>query len=83
LDRQRNSEGLRRKRAPSSEPEVSNLPSPLPGELPPLLQKLMAEYAASGLPPAYLVDWEGQLEMFSDSETKIATDPNSKEGIQS
>ena len=26
------------------------------GEFPPLLQKIMAEYAASGLPPAYIVD---------------------------
>ena len=96
LDRQRNAEGLRRKRAatPCSENEVSNLASPLPGELPPLLQKLIAEYAASGLPPAYLVDWEGQLEMFStpdseagvlasDLKTKAEIVQNPEEGMQS
>lgn len=52
LDRKKNAEGLRRK-MPSSGT------TPMPAvelAMPPLLQKLMSEYAASGLPPAYIVD---------------------------
>lgn len=53
LDRKKNAEGLRRRiGTPGSMPEKSEKS----GEFPPLLQKIMAEYAASGLPPAYIVD---------------------------
>lgn len=55
LDRIKNAQALRRllpTTTSSSKPQSSlNEPS-----LPPLLQKLMAEYAATGLPPAYIVD---------------------------
>lgn len=52
LDRARNAEGLRRALDP-----VAASPTPSPagdGGMAPLLRRLMAEYAATGLPPAYL-----------------------------
>lgn len=57
LDKSANADGLRRRRAPT---ESSVTPAPqqgqVPGacELPPLLRKLLADYAATGRPPAYL-----------------------------
>jgi transposase InsO family protein len=51
LDKTANASGERRRLAPVSTPE----PLPAAGTaLPPLLRKLLAEYAATGLPPAYL-----------------------------
>ena len=51
LNKAANASGERRRLAPVSAPE----PTPVPGTaLPPLLRKLLAEYAATGLPPAYL-----------------------------
>jgi transposase InsO family protein len=52
LNRARNAEGLRRALDP-----VAASPTPPPagdGGMAPLLRRLMAEYAATGLPPAYL-----------------------------
>ena len=51
LDRAKNSDGQRR----SLEPADSPVPAPKasPG-MAPLLQELMAGYAATGLPPAYV-----------------------------
>lgn len=54
LDRRKNANGLRRALGTSVLP--GQLPLPGMDETPPLLQSLMAEYAASGLPPAYIVD---------------------------
>ncbi len=52
LDKQRNADGRRRRLQPLPEiPETSSMPA---GEVAPLLKKLMGEYAATGLPPAYL-----------------------------
>ena len=52
LDKQRNADGRRRRLQPLPEiPETSSMPT---GEVAPLLKKLMGEYAATGLPPAYL-----------------------------
>ena len=56
LDRTRNAEGLRRKIGKSDGNEKPSAPAGHSAGLPPLLQKLVAEHAASGLPPAYLVD---------------------------
>jgi hypothetical protein len=51
LDKAANASGQRRRLAPGSESE----PTPVAGSaLPPLLRKLLAEYAATGLPPAFL-----------------------------
>ena len=51
LDRARNTDGLRRTLTPLVEAPAT--PPPEPG-IAPLLKKLMADYAATGLPPAYL-----------------------------
>ena len=52
LDRAKNADGRRR----SLEPPAAGLweKTPPPAGMAPLLKKLMAEYAATGLPPAYL-----------------------------
>jgi len=57
LDRKRNASGLR-KSLGKAHPEQLPLPIEPDTEaaLPPLLQKILAEYAATGLPPAYIVD---------------------------
>lgn len=52
LDRARNAEGVRRPLpAPTAAPPA---PAPEPSGIAPLLRKLMADYAATGLPPAYI-----------------------------
>ena len=51
LDRTRNADGLRRTLTPLVEMPTS--PPGKPG-IAPLLKKLMADYAATGLPPAYV-----------------------------
>lgn len=52
LDKTRNAEGHRRRLDPPAPPEGA--PPPAPAGIAPLLHKLMADYAATGLPPAYL-----------------------------
>lgn len=49
-DKQRNADGRRRRLEPVTPP----VPAPRSGEIAPLLRNLMNEYAATGLPPAYL-----------------------------
>lgn len=49
LDKSANAQGLRRSRAPEQA-----VPAPHQDELPALLRKLLADYAATGRPPAYL-----------------------------
>ena len=62
LDKTTNANGQRRALEPANEPACTT--SPQTGdELPPLLRKLLADYAATGQPPAYL--------------PKPPTDPNS------
>jgi transposase InsO family protein len=51
LDKSANAEGLRRSRAPE---QAVTVPAPQQDELPALLRKLLADYAATGRPPAYL-----------------------------
>lgn len=54
-DKRRNAEGARAVRdTPSGAPHESTPDDHEPKEIAPLLQKLMAEYAATGLPAAYL-----------------------------
>jgi len=52
LDKAANANGQRRTLEPASEADTT--PPPPGAELPPLLRKLLAEYAATGRPPAYL-----------------------------
>jgi hypothetical protein len=53
LDKTRNADGRRRRLDPLPDKPHPAEPAPQPG-VAPLLQKLLAEYAATGLPPAYL-----------------------------
>lgn len=52
LDRTRNAEGVRRPLPPLDAP--TRTPAAKPQALAPLLRKLLADYAATGLPPAYI-----------------------------
>ena len=54
LDRTANADGRRAILDPRSEEVSTTDPSRSPAELPPLLKQLLAEYSATGLPPAYL-----------------------------
>jgi putative transposase len=56
LDKTRNADGLRRTHdpTPTDPAAAAAAPARSPGEIAPLLKKLMADYAATGLPPAYL-----------------------------
>lgn len=64
-DKAANAKGLRRIMEPISEPE----PSPAPPEdpIPPLLRKLLADYAATGLPPAYIPKKKIEEDDFHDA----------------
>lgn len=63
LDKQRNADRRRRRLAPLDEaPSACGVPEPTDNEIAPLLRKLMADYAATGLPPAYLADHRGGRE---------------------
>lgn len=54
-DKKANASGLRRTRQPDVSPASSEMLGGKPGEvLPPLMRKLLADYAATGLPPAYI-----------------------------
>jgi transposase InsO family protein len=53
LDKTANADGRRRRLEPPAAPARLD-PVPSPSTIAPLLQQLMAEYAATGLPPAYL-----------------------------
>ena len=52
LNKTAHADGQRRRLAPL--PEAGTAPAPEPAGVAPLLRHLMAEYAATGLPPAYL-----------------------------
>jgi transposase InsO family protein len=65
LDRSRNASGERRRLAsPSSEEHQAPDPS---DELPPLLKKLVENYAATGLPPSYLPKNEAEHQARNDN----------------
>lgn len=51
-DKQKNADGRRRHLQPLEAPAPE--PAPPSGKIAPLLEKLMRDYAATGLPPAYL-----------------------------
>ena len=53
LDKAANADGRRRRLAPPAPPMPLD-PAPSTSPIAPLLRKLMADYAATGLPPAYL-----------------------------
>jgi transposase InsO family protein len=53
LDKNANADGRRTAVAPVN-PDAAASDPPQPGQLPPLLQQILADYSATGLPPAYL-----------------------------
>jgi transposase InsO family protein len=53
-DKHKNADGRRRSKQPLIGPVLSSAPEPEGGGMAPLLRKLIAQYAATGLPPAYL-----------------------------
>ncbi len=61
LDKERHADGCRRSLAPLDEPLPAPGGRPRPG-ISPLLKRLMADYAATGLPPAYLPKTEDLTE---------------------
>jgi putative transposase len=67
LDKQKNADGRRAVRIPLLPLGEPGLKS---GEVAPLLQKLIAQYAATGLPPAYLP--KDDLPPFHEQETALA-----------
>jgi transposase InsO family protein len=54
LDRAARADGRRALLEPRPEPSSASEPRESPAELPPLLRQILAEYSATGLPPAYL-----------------------------
>jgi hypothetical protein len=54
LDRAANADGRRALVEPRPEQVSASEPRESPAELPPLLRQILAEYSATGLPPAYL-----------------------------
>jgi len=77
LDRAKNADGLRRRLVPSTSLEQIEAQA-LSGEvgIAPLLRKLMADYAATGLPPAYLPQLDAAP--VSDDGGAPATDDQSE-----
>ena len=70
LDKVRNAEGTRRRLGPvSTEPRLDTQTPPA-SSIAPLLRKLMADYAATGLPPAYLPHPSQPRDDTQDQETK-------------
>jgi len=69
LDKAANSDGLRRRRGPVAGADEPPAPAPKPAGMAPLLRKLMAQYAATGLPPAYLPKDSSNPSSEDDSET--------------
>jgi len=52
VDKKKNADG---RRAPRTSP-MASVPPPPPSGMAPLLQKIIRQYATTGLPPAYLPD---------------------------
>jgi hypothetical protein len=53
-DKQRNADGRRRSKVPLIASDPAKAPAATGDTMAPLLRKLMANYAATGMPPAYL-----------------------------
>jgi putative transposase len=68
-DKERNADRRRRALADGSL-DASAKPSPAPSGVSPLLRQLMAEYAATGLPPAYLPHDPARNHPTDDEETE-------------
>jgi len=83
VDKAKNADGQRRslgaiEQADAAAAETAAPPLP-DGRLPPLLRRLVAEYAATGLPPAYLP--KNETTSPEDDETSDCDDTTSEEDI--
>jgi hypothetical protein len=65
-DKTKNAHGHRRTLGPVSEDQPASAQKSTSDPIPPLLRKIMSDYAATGLPPAYL----------PKEESLPSTDPN-------
>lgn len=67
VDKERNADSRRRPLQPVADPALSSLPGQDTDPMPPLMRKYLADYAATGLPPAYfpkdeVLDFDHDLE---------------------
>lgn len=83
LDKAKNADGRRRRLAPlgngdAGDGAVPVGPDPEPEGIAPLLRKQMADYSATGLPPAYLPDHRGgrEEEQNDDSDSNCDDEEN-------
>jgi len=80
LDKAKNADGRRRRLAPVDNDDGGGTlpagPDPEPDGIAPLLRKLMADYSATGLPPAYLADHRGGRE---EDENADGSDCNTED----
>jgi hypothetical protein len=61
LDKTRNADGRRRRRSPPETSASTDKSRPSPG-MAPLMKELLARYAATGLPPAYLLKDDEEIQ---------------------
>jgi anti-sigma factor RsiW len=67
-DKQRNADGRRRSKVPLITSDRAKAPAATGDTMAPLLRKLVANYAATGMPPAYLPKDEGQKDNKNNQE---------------
>jgi transposase InsO family protein len=70
LDKVQNSDGLRRRLGPVEAADPAPPPAKTPAGMAPLLSKLIADYAATGLPPAYLPKDSSHTSSEDEMETR-------------
>ncbi len=68
LDKTKNADGRRRRLEPVAKPQETAATTASAPAIAPLLRKLMADYAATGLPPAYLPQYSERQDPSPDAE---------------
>jgi putative transposase len=76
LDKAQNADGRRRRLVPLDDETSGETEPAAPADMAPLLRKLMADHAATGLPPAYLADHRGGGDDDPEPETETETEEN-------
>ena len=71
VDKEKNSDSRRRSLDPVTDPSLSSPPDEDEDPIPPLMRKLLADYAATGLPPAYFPKDE-----VADTDHDLEEDPS-------